>query len=300
MTTNPEIVRGATVARGASYLDWGAVLGGAVIAAATAFIFISFGSAVGLGVISPWAPDAASATTVGILAAAWFLISTALAYYCGGYVAGRMRGVWGDATESEVETRDALHGAVVWAAGVLVFIWIGASTISSVATGAAEVGSGAAQVVGSVVQSDEAGALGDYAVDKLYRSDVINTGPGSEDLRRQSASILYRALADGELTAEDKDYLVKLVAAQTSLTEAEAEARVDQVFAEAWAAADETAATAKEAAKAVQNATLLVGFLAATGFFISLVAAWFGAVMGGSHRDKNTVSSIFVARRRPV
>lgn len=297
MTTNPEVVKDVTVSNGGSYLDWGAVLGGAVIAAATAFIFISFGSAIGLGVVSPWASGAASPTTVGIIAAAWFLISTALAYYFGGYVAGRMRAVRGDATAPEVETRDALHGAVVWATGALVFIWIGAATVSSVATGAAQVGTGAAQVMGSVVQSKEAGALGDYAIDKLYRSDVFNANPGSQDIRDQSARIFYRALADGELTADDRVYLVKLVAAQTSLSESEAQARVDQVFAEARAVADETATTVKETAKTVQNATLLMAFLVATGFFVSLVAAWFGAVMGGSHRDKNTVSSIFVARR---
>ncbi len=308
MDSDLEVVERAPVGRGATYVDWSAIIAGAVVSAAAAFIFISFGIAIGLGVISPWQVDSASATTVGIIGAAWFLASSALAYYCGGYVAGRLRGVWGDTTESEVTTRDALHGAVVWAVGALLFIWIGASTASSVVSGAASlasgVASGAAQVtsasagaVGSIVRSVDVGEMAQAAVDKLFRSDLINARTSAEELRRQSSRILVRVLADGELSEADQDDLIDLVATHTSLTEAEAEARVDEVVAEAQAAADATADAAEEAATAAQNATLLVGFLVATGFLVSLAAAWFGAVMGGSHRNNNIASAVFVRRR---
>lgn len=299
MTTTPEPVVAAAAAQpGASYLDWGAIIGGAVVAAAIAIIFVSFGSAVGLGVISPFSPDGASATTIGILAAVWFLGSSALAYYFGGYIAGRMRGVWRDSTASEVETRDALHGVVVWALGVLIFVLIGTTAISSVATGVAQVGAAGAQSIGAAVESDEIGDLADFTVDRLYQTDLFSDDADPQELRDQASRAVVRALEDGELSDSDKSYLTSLVASQTSLTEAEAEQRVDALVAEAQALAQETEAAAQEAADAAQNAAVVLGFLTAAGFLVSLISAWFGAVTGGSHRDNNTLSGIFVVARR--
>jgi len=282
---------------GGSYVEWASIFGGVVVAVAAALVFVLFGATVGLGIIAPWGGEGPGAATVSILGAAWFLITSAIAYYFGGYVAGRTRSTHADAAVGEVEMRDALHGAAVWGVGVLVFFWLGASVLSSIATGTAAVGSAAVQAGGAVVQSEAVGDVADYTVNKLYRSDSPATGPRAEDFRQQALQILGRAVADGELTAEDRDYLATLVATQTSLTPEEAQARVDEVYADAQAAAAQAAETATEAAEAAQNATLLLGFLTATGFLISLVAAWFGAVMGGSHRDSNTVSWIFVRTR---
>lgn len=280
-----------------SYFEWGSIFGGVVVAVASALIFVSFGSAIGLGIIAPWSADGVSATTISILGAAWFLITSALAYYAGGYIAGRMRTTRGDANANEVELRDALNGAAVWGVGVLVFFWLGASVLSSLATGTAAVGSAVAQAGGAAMQSEAAGDVADYTVNKLFRSDGPVSRTRAEEFRAQSLQILARAVADGELTAEDRDYLAQLVATQTSLSPEEAQARVDQVYAEAQATAAEAAETATEAAEAAQNATLVLGFLTASGFLISLVAAWFGAVAGGAHRDSNTVGWVFVRSR---
>ena len=298
MTATPEPAVTAALQRGPTYLDWSAIFGGAAVAVATATIFVSFGSAVGLGVISPFTSDGASATTIGILAAVWFLASSALAYYFGGYVAGRMRGVWGDSTASEVETRDALHGVVVWAVGVIVFFVITTATLSSLATSVTQIAAQGTAAIGGAVQSEELGDVADFTLDRLYRSDLAAEGADPEDLREQAARAVERALADGELSADDKAYLTSLVASQTSLSEAEAEQRVDTLIAEAQALADDAAVAAQEAADAAQNATVVLGFLTAAGFLVSLVSAWFGAAMGGSHRDNNTASAIFIVRRR--
>lgn len=279
------------------YFSWGAIFAGAAFALAISIVFVGFGSTLGLGLITPWDPEGPGVTTVSILAAIWFLVSTAVAYYAGGYVAGRMRPSAGDATGSEVEMRDALHGAVIWALGVFVFAWIGISTVTSVATGAAQVGSTAVEAAGSVASSDAAGSVAGYTVDKLVRTSPPLSSSRANEVREQGGEIIARAVADGELNADDKTYLAELVASRTALTQEEAETRVDEVYAEAQAAADSAAEAAEEATDAAQNATLVVGFLTATGFLIALVAAWFGAVAGGSHRDSNTVSRVFIARR---
>ncbi len=297
MSNTTSVVTPAAGSPVASYFNWSAIFAGAAVALATSMVFVGFGSALGLGLVSPWDNDGAGVTTIGIIAAIWFLASTAFAYYVGGYVAGRMRPPVGDATGGEVEMRDALHGAVIWALGVFVFAWIGISTATSVATGAAQVGSAAVDAAGSVVQSDGAEAVAGYTVDKLTRATPPISASRASEVREQGAQILARAVADGELDADDKTYLAELVASRTALTQEEAEARVDEVYAEAQSAAEAAADAAEEATDAAQNATLVMGFLTATGFLIALVAAWFGATMGGSHRDGNTVSRVFVARR---
>lgn len=280
-----------------AYFNWGAIFAGAAFALAISIVFVGFGSTLGLGLLSPWDPDGSGNTTVGVLAAVWFLVSTAVAYYAGGYVAGRMRPPVGDAAGSEVEMRDALHGAVIWALGVFVFAWIGVSTVSSVATGAAQVGSTAIEAAGSVAGSDAASSVAGYTVDKLFRTSPPISSSRANEVREQGAQIIARAVADGELNANDKTYLAELVASRTALTQEEAETRVDEVYAEAQAVAQQAADAAEKATDAAQTATLVVGFLTATGFLIALVAAWFGAVAGGAHRDSNTVSRVFVARR---
>ena len=65
----PGAVRGPTdVPAGTSFVEWGAVLAGAVFAAALSFVFLTFGAAIGLTATSPWADSGVSAKTLAILA----------------------------------------------------------------------------------------------------------------------------------------------------------------------------------------------------------------------------------------
>jgi hypothetical protein len=47
----------------ASLIDWGAILAGALTAAALSFVFLTFGAAIGLSVVSPWPSSGVSART---------------------------------------------------------------------------------------------------------------------------------------------------------------------------------------------------------------------------------------------
>ena len=44
----------ATAAPGSSFVEWGSVLAGAVLAAAISFVLLTFGTAIGLSATSPW------------------------------------------------------------------------------------------------------------------------------------------------------------------------------------------------------------------------------------------------------
>ena len=279
------------------YLAWGAIAGGAALAAAIAIILAGFGAAVGIGVVSPFGDDGLSVSSVGMIGAGWFLVTSAFAYYVGGYVAGRMRPLAGDADGDEVEVRDGMNGAVVWAIGTLIFALLATSATSSLVTGASRVGSAAASAVATAGAS-AADTVGDYTTDQLFRQpEQPRSVTRGAEIRGEAGTILTRALADGELNEEDRTYLGDLIASQTALTDEEALARVDQVFADARQTAEQAATAAEEAADAAQTTTLLLGFLTAAGFAVAFAGAWFGATMGGSHRDANIVPRMLVSRR---
>lgn len=60
-------------------------------AAATTIILLLLGSSVGLTMLSPWAGNSASFTTVSVTAAIWFVVVQWLAFALGGYLAGGCR-----------------------------------------------------------------------------------------------------------------------------------------------------------------------------------------------------------------
>ena len=55
------------------FVEWGSVIAGAVTAAALSFVFLTFGSAIGLSAVSPWPDAGVSAKTAASLAVFWTL-----------------------------------------------------------------------------------------------------------------------------------------------------------------------------------------------------------------------------------
>jgi hypothetical protein len=107
---------------------------------------------------------------------------------------------------------------------------------------------------------------------------------------REEAGRIFAAVADGEISAEDKAYLVQSVVANTGLNEADATARVDQTI----AAINEAKAQAAAAAETARKTAVLAAFLIAASLLVSAAGAYWAAMKGGNHRDKQVVfASVF-------
>ncbi len=104
---------------GASYVEWSAVLAGAVLASGISVVLLQFGSAIGLAVTRPF--DAERPLTPGgaIAIGLWALWIQVTASFAGGYLAGRMRAPVGGSLDHEREVRDGMHGVLVWATGTV-------------------------------------------------------------------------------------------------------------------------------------------------------------------------------------
>ena len=108
------------------------MIAGAVMAAALSFVFLTFGSAIGLSAVSPWPDAGVSAKTAASLAVFWTLAQQIGAFMVGGYIAGRMRTRWAEANADETEFRDGLHGALVWAVGIVIGALLFLSTAGAI------------------------------------------------------------------------------------------------------------------------------------------------------------------------
>lgn len=254
-----------------AYVDWAAVLGGAVVAAAIGGLFHMFGAGLGMATIS-FERGEGSFNLMLIVTGLWMVVTLIASFLTGGYIAGRMRRRVDDASADEVAARDGINGLVVWGAGMLVMAWMAMGAFGAVAVtagnvadsvlraGGAAVG-GAAEAVGSAVDADDEG-VSSWISASLLRTSPTSAAPapttapapGASDpavqpapaqtapaavapagdtaeVDRQTAAIILNGVRTGDVSDSDRDYLVAAVTQRTALSQEEAEARVDQAIA---------------------------------------------------------------------
>lgn len=258
------------------YVDWGAIAVGTVIATAITLIMSGFGAALGLSLTSVTG-SGLSAVGLSIAAGLWMLWVALSSLIAGAYVTARLRRRAGDANSHEVMIRDGAHGLAVWAVAALIGAMLASSAISGAARAGADVVRTATTAIGSA-----AGSSMDYTLDTLVRG--ANAQPLDEQTRQQIGRVLARSFAVGQLSQDDRAYLSRTIAARAGVDQAEVDRRIDQTVAQARAAADQ----AKAAAERARRIGILVAFLTAAGMALAAAGAWWGASVGGRHRDENT------------
>ena len=249
------------------FLQWSAIIAGALVGAALSLVLIAFGSAVGLAVLSssPTWRDVSPALTV---ASGIYLLLTALASFgLGGYVAGRLRERWHPSAPSTVvEFRDGTHGVLAWAIAAVLSGLVIAASVAEVVSKAVEPATSSTATTGEPLIA--------YELDNLFRAE---RRPPETDLtysRAEAGRILLAATGRQGITADDRAYLVRLVASKTGISPADAEHRVDTAI---------TGATT--ALQKARRSAVILGFSTAASLLLGAAAAWFAACAGGRHRD---------------
>lgn len=272
------------------YVDWPAIIAGAVLASAISFVLFAFGAALGLSFVPAGAGEERGGLWWGIAIAIWVLWVAVSSFMAGAYVTGRLRRRLNDATAHEADIRDSVHGLLVWALAVLIGL------------GAAGMGvSRGLDAVGPTVATIEAGTE-----DGIYETTLARLGdrllmptpnaPAAVDPQAREAVgrvLLSRGL-DGTFSDADKTYLTAVVMRHTGATEVEAQARINRLEQDVEAAAE----TARQAAEAARNFGVLFGFLTAATLAVCAAAASVAARRGGQHRDEGTVLGFLVRVRR--
>jgi hypothetical protein len=292
----------ATPARaGTSYVEWGAIFAGALAASAISFVLLTAGAAIGLSLISPYYTESYGKAAASV-AVFWSVVVPILAFLVGGYIAGRMRAAWENATSEEVQFRDGMHGLLVWALSI-----VAGGLLAFFAAGVAA-NSGAQVAAGALSNRD---AVVAPAIDTLFGATVAQAAPAAPAARAERGAAppaapatgeratvpdsearatisrtLIAAAAAGQLTPAQKRTLAQIVSERTGISQTDAEQRVDQAYREAQAALE----TARKAA-------VLAGLVTATALLVGLLAAWYGAQNGGRHRDENVPPRLMLSGR---
>ena len=297
-------VASRTETAGLSFVEWGAVLAGAVLAAAISFVLLTFGAAIGLSATSPWPNSGLSAKVIASLAVFWAMAQQIGSIMLGGYVAGRMRSRWHEPGH-EAEFRDGLHGALVWAVAVLISAFLVFMTAGVAASTDGDLAGKAAGSLASTMDPMDA------VLDTMLRPSATApsapaasppasgapaatttrpraaNAPAADETRAQMSRILASSVASGSITSENRTQLAQLVAQRTGVSQQEAERRVDAAVNSARAAADKA-----------RRAAILTGFVTAAGLLLSLAAGWWAAMRGGHHRDTSVPARFVFGERR--
>ena len=297
-----------------SGVQWGPVILGALGAAAISMVLLAFGAGIGLSAVSAQPYAGASAKALAVISAIYLIITTVASFAIGGYIAGRLRAPR-EAVIDERHFRDGAHGFGVWAVGILLGASIAAGGIST--AGKAVGQATAAIVAGGTAGAASNPALGqalsatptDYAVDRLLAPSSApaaggdnsqapaNQASATPQSRADLAAPLGRAFATalhtGQLDPRDRTMLVQIVMRQTGLSQADAEKRVDDAYAELKTAEQKARDTAEKARKV----TLIAAFATAATLLLACAAAAGGAAAGGKHRDEQTVIRVFGTSR---
>lgn len=303
-------------AAGNSAVSWGAIFAGAAAAASLSLILLMLGAGLGLTSISPWESHGLDAGTVGIAAIAWLAFTQIVASGMGGYLSGRLRTKWVDIHSDEVYFRDTAHGFLTWAVAALISAVLLTSTLGSIVGGGAKivgtVAGGAVATTATGVSSVANGSPAaqdssmDYFVNSMFRANnpakpandaadpASPTTPATPPTFHQSVSpaqlgevtgIFVNSITTGALPEEDRQYVARLIAQNTSISQQEAEQRVQSAYDKAQAKLKETKEKTQQVADTARKTTSYLMLWT----FISLLAGAFVAslcaTLGGRQRD---------------
>jgi len=297
-------------------VSWGAVIAGAVGAAALSLVLFVLGTGLGLAAVSPWSREGISGTTASVSTIIWITVVQLLASALGGYLAGRLRTRWVTVHTNEVFFRDTAHGFLAWAVATLLMATllssaIGAAISSGLKAGGAVVKSAATMATAGAASADSTDSVG-YYVDSLFRVDPNRAAPApvdaappppqgaappnapkpaSQDRIPEVTRVFAKALQSGELSDSDRQYLGQLVSAKTGLAQGEAEQRVNDTFAQLKQSIDQAAAKAKQVADDARKASAWLALWLVVSLFVGAFVASLCATFGGRLRDSSVLAT---------
>jgi hypothetical protein len=211
----------------------------------------------------------------------YFIVIAMLSSSIGGYIAGRLRSRWVSVHSDEVYFRDTAHGFVSWALASV----LGAILLATPAANL--VGSGLGTASQAAATASRSGPMDGY-VDTLLRPASPSAQSQGADGSRDEMGRLFTSSfrTGGDLKANDREYVAKVVAARTGLSRADADKRVDDVFAQIKADTD-----------AARKATAQLSFWLAASLLLGAFCASLAATEGGELRDGTKIRKLSPAMR---
>ena len=162
-------------------ISWSAVFAGVLVAIVTQMLLTLLGLGIGLGTID--ATEEANPTAgLGTGSAIWYIISSLVSLFLGGWVAGRLA--------SAPRLFDGIiHGVLTWCLVTLLTIYFLTTTIGSIIGGAGRLVGGIVKTAGSAASAAGPG-LGNMVQDQLKANGIDTKDIDLGDLQNEVSKIL--------------------------------------------------------------------------------------------------------------
>jgi hypothetical protein len=278
-------VETATLLSGGAHIhrriSWAAIFGGVVLVVVVQLLLSTLGAGIGLGTVNVNAGTTPDAGNLGMGAGIWWVISSCLALFCGGYVAAWLAGV-------ELRFDGALHGLVTWGIATLLTIYLLTSAIGGVIGGGfsalgsvtSAAGSGVSEAAKPLAQA--AGVSPDMLQQQAQAYlQPTNPDPATmspQDAQKDVATNLATYARGGSEAPAAKDRVISVMAAQMKIRHDDAAKRFDDTQAKLQQTKDQAVQTAKNAADASAASASKASFAA----FGVLLLGSIAAAIGGS------------------
>jgi hypothetical protein len=262
-------------------VSWAAIFAGVIVVVAVQLLLSLLGAGIGLGTVDTNAGSTPTASSLGIGAGIWWLISSCLALFAGGYVTAWLAGI-------ETSFDGMLHGLVTWGIATLLTLWLLTSAIGGVIGGGfsalsgimSATGSGVSQMAKPIAQA--AGVSPDMIQEQAQAFlQSTNTDPATmnpQDAQKEIGTNLVTYARGGADAPPAKERVVNIIAAQRKISHDEAAKQFNEAQAKLTQARDQAVQTAKNAADASAAAASKSAFASFGVLLLGLIAA----VIGGS------------------
>jgi len=261
-------------------ISWAAIFGGVILVVAVQLLLSLLGVGIGLGTVNTNLGSTPTASSLGIGAGVWWVVSSCIALGLGGYVAAWLAGI-------EIRFDGVLHGLITWGVAMLLTIYLLTSAIGGIIDGGFSALGGIASAAGSGVKEAakpiaQAAGVSPEMLQQQAQAYLQPTNPDAakmtpQDAQKEIASNLATYVKGGSDAPAAKERIVNIMAAQMQISHDDALKQFDDAEAKLKQTRDKTVQTAKDAADASAAAASKTSFAT---FGNLLLGALFAAIGG--------------------
>lgn len=158
-------------------ISWGSIFAGVVVAAISQLLFSLLGLGIGLSTVNP-AESGAPVMGLSIGAGIWWVVSSLVSLFIGGWVAGRLAGI-------PRAFDGALHGVLTWAIATFLLIYFLGTAMGSLFGGALNVVKGAISTA-----SNTAISAGPEGMEQAKEALPTSPGTAVDSVRKKADEVL--------------------------------------------------------------------------------------------------------------
>lgn len=315
-------------------VSWRAIFAGVITVLSVMLILNLLGLAIGLGTIEP-TEESNPLSGLGTGSLIWWIVSSLIALFCGGYVAARV-GV------SFTTKSGLIQGLMTWALYTVISIWLLTSVVGSILTGVGNLVGNVLSTAGNVVENQVGPIIKDqaqqldlsledakqefYALledtqkedldpDELearaseVESEATSAGetaarrPGRVDAEVERVFSEAKNTFEGSFEALDKEALVNILMERTDMSRSEAERTVEEYSAryenlrqEAEAFLEDAREEANQQAENIAQAVSDAAFYLVIAMVLGIAAALGGGFLGVQNLRKDYIRTEYKVR----